>query len=751
MELLAPAGDIEAGYAALYYGADAVYLGLQQFSARATATNFTAEDLNEFTAYAHSLGKKVFVTINTILQESELPALLTQLDICSQCHVDAIISQDLGVARIIQKSYPELILHASTQMAVHNKEGALALKNLGFKRVVLARELPLATIKEIAAIPDLETEVFIHGALCYSYSGLCLFSSFEQGRSANRGKCAYPCRACFHGSQGDKHYFSMKDLALQGDILKLPVTSLKIEGRKKSALYVAAVVNYYRHILNGEKANITYEEDIKQIFSRPWTHFHFNGKNQDVIDQNFVGHRGLPIGHIDNIYKGKISFRTSHDFMKFDGIQIDLPGQEKPFGFSAQDIRIKGKNVFKAQAGQTVDLTLPPNFPFIPLKAPVYLASSSAVKGAYDYTKPKPHAYKNRHNISINVVITPDTITANAMNQRALITGIFTPAKNPLQVENAIRQAFTKTQDTDWIVSDITINNPNELFVPISLLNQLRRSLLEKLTPSVKHGLLPPLGSIIAHTPPKWIIKTDCIDNLSTLDLDQFEEITICVTPNLKPEDLHPLPKKKVRLALPTIARNVLAYRLTVKKLLDAGYKKWEIGNYWGLQVLPTTGIDLTFDAPLYMMNTQSISMAKEIGAKRVTLSVEGTEQNSLQIALKSPLPTTLVVYQDIPLFISSNCPFPTDCTQCAGQSRHEILIKGKQKYHVTTKACETTVYADTPFALSGHYTKIPANFYRMDFVGRQYTAEQVTDLSKQIIQNKILFHTSLFNWNKEI
>ena len=172
-ELLTPAGDIEAGYAALYYGADAVYLGLQQFSARATATNFNEESLNEFVGYAHHLGRKVYVAVNTVVQEDELSQLLQTLDICSKCKVDAVIIQDLGVARVVRESYPELEMHASTQMAVHNKEGALTLQKIGFSRVVVARELTLGEIKEIAAIPNLETEAFIHGALCYSYSGLC--------------------------------------------------------------------------------------------------------------------------------------------------------------------------------------------------------------------------------------------------------------------------------------------------------------------------------------------------------------------------------------------------------------------------------------------------------------------------------------------------------------------------------------------------------------------------------------------------
>ena len=228
-ELLAPAGDIEAAYAAFYYGADAVYLGLKQFSARATANNFTEEELGELTAFAHHLGKKVFVTINTVLQTSELEDLMKVLEVCKREKVDAVILQDLGVARIVKKMFPELEMHASTQMVVHNKQGALALKNLGFSRVVLARELTLAEIKEIATIENLELEAFVHGALCYSYSGVCQFSSFEHGRSANRGKCLYPCRAKFEKDGKEEHCFSMKDMALKTTRILYTILHLELK------------------------------------------------------------------------------------------------------------------------------------------------------------------------------------------------------------------------------------------------------------------------------------------------------------------------------------------------------------------------------------------------------------------------------------------------------------------------------------------------------------------------------------------
>src|SRR5262245_56773146 len=195
-ELLAPAGGLEAAFAAFHFGADAIYLGLKKFSARAEAENFTLEEVGEITAYAHGLEprRRVFVTINTLIRQDELPELIDALAALSEMGVDAIILQDLGVYRALRQHFPNLELHGSTQMAVHNRAGAEVLDRLGFQRVVLARELTFEEVRDVTAGAGVETEVFVHGALCYSYSGLCLFSAQTLGRSGNRGKCAYSCR-----------------------------------------------------------------------------------------------------------------------------------------------------------------------------------------------------------------------------------------------------------------------------------------------------------------------------------------------------------------------------------------------------------------------------------------------------------------------------------------------------------------------------------------------------------------------------
>jgi putative protease len=271
VELLAPAGGMDAALAAFHFGADAIYLGLKKFSARAEAENFTLEQVDEITAYAHGLEtpRRVFVTINTLIRQDEVPELIDTTAALAAIGVDAIILQDLGVYYLLRRHFPTLELHASTQLAVHNQAGAVVLKELGFQRVVLARELTFEEVHDITAASGIETEVFVHGALCYSYSGLCLFSSQTLGRSGNRGKCAYSCRDSYEVTgapltlrdgtsvrrdprQGFP--FSMKDLALPDHIPALRaagVSCFKVEGRKKSPLYVATTIDYYRKWLDG--------------------------------------------------------------------------------------------------------------------------------------------------------------------------------------------------------------------------------------------------------------------------------------------------------------------------------------------------------------------------------------------------------------------------------------------------------------------------------------------------------------------
>lgn len=609
VELLAPAGGPEAGFAAFHFGADAIYLGLKKFSARAEAENFTLEEVDEITAYAHSLQprRRVFVTVNTLVRQDELTELVEDIARLADIGVDAVILQDLGVYHLLRNYFPQLERHASTQLSVHNGAGAAMLRRLGFKRVVLARELTFEEVHDITATSGIETEVFIHGALCYSYSGLCLFSSQTLGRSGNRGKCAYSCRDSYSVSDAPLTLrdgspvkrdprtgfpFSMKDLALPDHLPALRaagVSCFKIEGRKKSPLYVATTTDYYRRLLDGnlpaeERPQV--EADLQTVFSRPWTRlFVQSHRDKEVADRDTVGHRGTPIGTVEAITRTPtgepaLRFRTHRTLERHDGLQIDLPVLGKPFGFAIDYLWVmapgrKGKRhqSFQAPAGALVEVSLPREHPTIPPGATVYCSSSQAVKQKYQYTRPKPGLYRTRRPMDIRLVLTREQLTVTAQVDGLEVTrrlpGPFEPAQNPATMEGAVRSTFDKLGATHLTLHSLTFSNPEGCFVPVSRLNALRRELVEAVEQALKQrlrgrikeiqgavlsfflpfpgggieseGFLPPLGPgrkgdgaerDARPQPPMfaWSLKVDRVSFLDALDdsdLADVEEIVI--------------------------------------------------------------------------------------------------------------------------------------------------------------------------------------------------------------------------------
>jgi putative protease len=533
VELLAPAGGPEAAFAAFHFGADAIYLGLKKFSARAEAENFTLEELDEVTAYAHSLRprRRVFVTINTLIRQDELPELVEAVAALDEIGVDALIIQDLGVYHLVRRHFPDLELHASTQMAVHNRAGAAVLHRLGFRRVVLARELTFEEVHDITAEAGVETEVFIHGALCYSYSGLCLFSSQTLGRSGNRGKCAYSCRDSYEvagapltlrdGSPVKRDPrtgfpFSMKDLALPDHVPALRaagVSCFKVEGRKKSPLYVATTTDYYRKLIDGTltpQERPVKEAEMQTVFSRPWTRlFVQSHKDKEVADRDTVGHRGTPIGHVEAVpaagtAEPRLRFRTGRALQRHDGLQIDLPVLGKPFGFAVERLwtvapgrKAQRQDVFQAPAGTLVEVSLPRDHPEIPTGAPVYCSSSQDVKQKYRHARPKPGVYHTRRPVAVEAVLTIEGLTATgrvaprhagapAVEVRCTLAGPFAPAKDAAAVETTARGAFEKLGATRLLLESFTLRNDAGLFVPVSRLNQLRRDLVADLEQALR-------------------------------------------------------------------------------------------------------------------------------------------------------------------------------------------------------------------------------------------------------------------------
>jgi collagenase-like PrtC family protease len=328
MELLAPAGSPETFFAAVEAGADAVYLGLRDANARVRAKNFSLSDLETLIPFAHDQNVRVYITLNVLIKQRELPHIAKLILSLAPLKPDALIVQDLGVALLARRLAPEIDLHASTQMTIHNSAGAKTMADLGFARAILARECSLEEMTAISRKSGIGIEVFAHGALCYSYSGQCYFSSFLGGHSANRGRCAQPCRRSYGIGKNDGAYFSPSDLCL---IDRLPemaeagVVSLKIEGRLKAESYVRTVVSSYREAIDKVPGAIdpALVEKVKEDLGRPKTNGYFDGKLQfPLINPAQTAGAGKFLGKVKKGLAGELTFDSRTAIERGDRLRV---------------------------------------------------------------------------------------------------------------------------------------------------------------------------------------------------------------------------------------------------------------------------------------------------------------------------------------------------------------------------------------------------------------------------------------------
>jgi len=352
-ELLLPVGNVEAFYAAVDGGADAVYLGLRHFNARNRAKNFTLNQLQSILAESKRNNIKVYLTLNTLIKNSELPDLLDVLYQVSQTSLSSIIIQDWGVYYFAKRFFNNITLHTSTQMVFHNSIGTKFARMKNFERVIMARELTLPELKIISQKSEIELEVFTHGALCYSFSGLCLFSSFLGGMSANRGQCRQPCRRTFKSDNKEDYFFSLKDnqqIEIVPELMKMGISSLKIEGRMKSAEYVNKVAKAYRMVID-DPGKV---EQAKQLLShdmgREKTSYFLGGNVTHAITENPF--TGIHVGEIVQIKGSKISFTTTEDLNQNFRIRIQPRN-----GMDSKAIKLKKEFGFEAtKKGKTATL-----------------------------------------------------------------------------------------------------------------------------------------------------------------------------------------------------------------------------------------------------------------------------------------------------------------------------------------------------------------------------------------------------------
>ena len=511
-ELLAPAGSWEAMVAAVQNGADAIYLGGTMFSARAYANNFDLDQLEQAIEYAHIRGVRIFLTVNTLISDEELPEAIKFLKSLYGIGVDAVIVQDLGLVRLARHLLPELELHASTQMTLHNLQAVQLLFNQGFKRIVLARETSLEDIKYIKANCPAELEVFIHGALCICYSGLCLMSSLIGGRSGNRGHCAQPCRLkytlvndhgeeLFGGSDG-LHILSPRDLSTIENIPELMeagIDSFKIEGRMKRPEYVATVVRTYREAIDSFltdkdnfQVNPEHLKDLKQIFNRDFTPGYFLGyQGKNMMSYSRPNNRGLRLGRIANYdWPNKLADITLEEPLRLgDGIEIWVSkGGRK--GMVVGEMRVEGKKVEEAGPGTTVTIEIAGS---IHAGDRVFKTNDSLLmqRAIQSYKSPKeiikiPLSFEVTASLGkpLSIKVTdPNGWSGQGQTEFLAEKGIKRSITNEV-----IGKQLDRLGNTPYSIKDIVCNIEEGLMVPLGEINEARRLSLADLELNKSNG-----------------------------------------------------------------------------------------------------------------------------------------------------------------------------------------------------------------------------------------------------------------------
>lgn len=469
MKIVAPAGNMERFYSAISATADEIYLGLKGFGARRNAENFTVEELKQAIDYAHLRGSRIFLTLNTIMTNREIELLYPTLKDLYNYGLDAIIVQDLGYAEYLHKNFPSIEIHGSTQMTVANYYEINYLKELGFKRIVLPRELSFEEIKEIKKHTDIELEVFVSGSLCISFSGNCYMSSFIGGRSGNRGMCAQPCRKEYKTSCGEKSYFlSPKDQLYGIDEIKklqeIGVESIKVEGRMKDVSYVYETVSYFRNLING----IDKKENTHKLFNRGYSKGYFYDNDKNIMNREYSYNMGEKIGEV----VGK-NIRLDEDIVSGDGITFVSKDYKNLGGTYINKIAYKNeklilnfpdgtKYIFRnynkrlndeiSKKIKNTDKKLEINFDFIAkLNEKLIL---------------KTYLEDENRNRILNLEEISETLTQKA--QKRAIS------------EEDIKEKLSEIGDSEFTVRSIKIDIDENIFIPLSELKNLKRNAVEK-------------------------------------------------------------------------------------------------------------------------------------------------------------------------------------------------------------------------------------------------------------------------------
>ena len=770
VELLAPVGSFEALKAAVQNGANAVYLGGKDFGARASANNFDRDELKEAVKYAHIRGVQVFVTTNTLRKENEIEDFLEYAKFLYDIDVDAIILQDIGMARLIKRELPDFELHASTQMVAHSLEDVKYLESVGFDRVVLAREVTVEEIKYICDNCKADIEVFVHGALCVCYSGQCLMSSMIGNRSGNRGRCAQPCRQRYElidvytgevvNSNGD-YLLSPRDLNAIEEIDKVidaGVHSLKIEGRMKRPEYVATVIDGYRKTIDEylatNKLNVSDEtiNDLYTIFNRKFTKGLLLGDvGKDMMNSQLPNNQGLYVGTVVDYNKKakRLKIKLANTLKKGDGInlgggtigRIIKNGNIETIGYKGETIELdfvgearKGQIVFKTSDSELMDRV-----------QATFTQDKEFVKNIIDAK------------ITIKLGQKPILTLIDRNKNQATIEGdkIVEEAMKVALSKEKVETQLRKLGNTPYELDLLEIELDDNVSLPISLLNQMRRDSIELLNKeriSIKNRKYK--NKTIKYKPVQYNRNKQQEISVKVKNLEQLESALECGVDRIYYEDTNTIDKamslamkynKKVIYSAPRIIRNKEYNHLA--KANNAGVESVQVGNYGSIDYFKDKKLNI--DYYLNAFNSETINYYKEIGADTLCISQE-LNINEIKETIKyTDINIESVVYGYTPLMITEYCPMGVIVRDCKKDKR---VSKCKESIYALRNSkgdefrvsqdifCRSTIYnSNVTCMLDNLYElhEIGINVLRLDFtLEDKETVKEVIEAYQEVLSN---------------
>ncbi len=679
-ELLAPAGDYESFIAAVSNGCDAIYLALEKFGARAYANNFSFEELEEVISYAHLRNVKIYVTMNTIVYNYELKQAYEQIDILNKMNVDGIIIQDISLIDYVNKKYPDMEAHCSTQMGIDDIDGSLFCKQLGAKRIVLGRETTISNIKKIKEAVKLPVEIFVHGALCVSYSGNCLMSGLIGYRSGNRGRCVGSCRKPYklintttNETISNSYILSMKDLNTTANVKDLLVAdSLKIEGRMKEPYYVANIVNSYRQLLDGTTSCDVVNKNLEKTFNRTFTKGYIFGEDKKNITNLLrPNNNGFEIGTITSVNFNQYTVKLTNTVYQNDQIRIVSKDEEVNFKavrlYDLEDNLINSSSdycIFKLDEKLNVGDT-------------VY--KTKDVKFYEQLEKTYPKEFKR---IELSIYLT--AVVGEKLSCRIICDDTSVNVISDYTVEKSdkflfdkekVQNQFDRLKSTPYTISTFEVEGSTNAFIPNKIINDLRRIAIEKLD----YKRLLEDREVCDYTlNKKTFEKTKSILSCYVTTKEQYD---ICVNEGI----------------------DCIYYNDNVYKRNECTYKEVLgnvlVGGYGGINYFKDKDNFVVSDYSLNVVNSTAVNLLHNNNVSRVTLSHEMNRTQiedliSNYILDNDGLPNLeLIVYGRQNLMQTKYCPLKAFnlCGEC--KKNKYVLEDDYGSFPILSdKDCDTTI-----------------------------------------------------------